>query len=45
MKKTNIDSFFGGLIDNIFAVKRLREILALKGFRRIKPEVPETNAS
>lgn len=45
LKKTNIDSFFGGLIDNIFAVKRLREILALKGFRRIKPEGPETNAS
>ena len=33
------------MIDNIFAVKRLREILALKGFRRIKPEGPETNAS
>lgn len=41
VSKTSVDTYFDGLIDDILAVKRLREIIALRGFRRIKPEGPD----
>lgn len=39
-EKTEVPLKFENYIDEVMLVKRLREVLALKGFRRITPEKP-----
>lgn len=38
-----VPEFLKPFIDDIVLVKRLREVLALKGFRRITPDAPQAN--
>ena len=40
---SEVPEFLLPFIDDIVLVKRLREVLALKGFRRITPDVPDRN--
>lgn len=41
IESTDVPSVLADYIDDVIMVKRLREVLALKGFRRIIPEKPE----
>ena len=40
-----ISPFLADYLDEVVLVKRLREVLALKGFRRVTPEPPEGDSS
>lgn len=40
IEQTEIPEFLSGLLSDVVLVKRLREVLALRGFRRIFPEAP-----
>lgn len=40
---TEISSFLENYLDEVVLVKRLREVLALKGFRRVTPSKPDEN--
>lgn len=41
--RTAVPDFLDGFVDDIILVKRLREVLALRGFRRITSEQPNAN--
>ncbi len=41
IESTNVSESLSDYIEDVIMVKRLREVLALKGFRRISPEKPE----
>lgn len=41
IESTNVSDILSDYIEDVIMVKRLREVLALKGFRRISPEKPE----
>lgn len=41
IESTEVSDYLSDFIDDVIMVKRLREILALKGFRRIYPEAPK----
>ncbi len=40
IERTDIPDFLSGFLSDMVLVKRLREVLALRGFRRIFPEAP-----
>lgn len=42
-KRVDVPQYLKGFIKDVVMVKRLREILALKGFRRIYPDKPSPN--
>lgn len=42
MMRTNVPDFLKDFIDDVVMVKRLREVLALRGFRRLIPEAPDS---
>lgn len=41
IESTDVSDILSDYIEDVIMVKRLREVLALKGFRRISPEKPE----
>ena len=41
IESTDVSDILSNYIEDVIMVKRLREVLALKGFRRISPEKPE----
>ena len=43
IESIDIPEFLGDYFDDIVMVKRLREVLALRGFRRISPEKPSAD--
>lgn len=43
IERAEVPDFLNGYIKDVIMVKRLREVLALKGFRRITPEKPDFN--
>ena len=43
IESTEVPETLSEYLEDIILVKRLREVLALKGFRRITPEKPETS--
>lgn len=43
IESTNVPDILSDYIDDVIMVKRLREVLALRGFRRISPEKPEND--
>ena len=40
---SDVPEFLSPFIEDIVLVKRLREVLALRGFRRITPDIPDEN--
>lgn len=43
IESTDVPEVLSEYLEDVILVKRLREVLALKGFRRITPEKPETS--
>lgn len=43
IESTNVPDILSDYIEDVIMVKRLREVLALRGFRRISPEKPEND--
>lgn len=43
IESTEVSDWLSDYLEDVIMVKRLREVLALKGFRRISPERPEEN--
>lgn len=43
IERTDVPDFLKEYIDDVVLVKRLREVLALRGFRRIFPEMPDSD--
>ncbi|MCD7791732.1 MAG: DUF1998 domain-containing protein [Bacteroides thetaiotaomicron] len=43
IERTDVPEILDDYIEDVVMVKRLREVLALKGFRRISPEKPDTD--
>lgn len=41
IESTRVSGYLSDYIDDVIMVRRLREILALRGFRRISPEAPD----
>ena len=42
-EETEIPDILDGYVESVMLVKRLREVMALKGFRRITPEKPQVD--
>ena len=43
IESTEVSDFLKNYIDDVILVKRLREVFALRGFRRISPEAPSAD--
>lgn len=43
LERSAVPNFLRGLIDDVVLVKRLREVLALRGFRRLIPDAPDAD--
>ncbi len=44
IERVGVPDFLQGYIEDVVMAKRLREVLALKGFRRITPEKPQSDS-
>ena len=43
--RTEVPALLNGYVEDVILVKRLREVLALRGFRRITPDAPDSTDS